>query len=114
MKPPHNLKVTNEQIMEAVEQYGSARAAAKALGVNKKTVLLRVKNHALPVTLPKKSERFEPPPKPYEVASLPEDDIPIEQLVELRKRQFRHKREYEEASKLIFLLILFLFFRRST
>jgi hypothetical protein len=101
MKPPHNLKVTNEQIMEAVAQYGSARAAAKALGVNKKTVLLRVRNHSLPVTIPKKSERFEPLSKPYEVASLPEDDIPIEQLVELRKRQFRHKRDYEEASKLI-------------
>jgi len=32
---------------------------------------------------------------------LPSEDVPIEELIAHRKRQFAHKREHEEASKLI-------------
>ena len=78
-----------------MDSHQSARAAAKSLGVNKTTILNRLKANNIPYDFKAPSK------KPYQVASLPEDDIPIEQLVELRKKQFKHKREHEEASKLI-------------
>jgi hypothetical protein len=37
----------------------------------------------------------------YEFTALPDDDVPIEELIAQRKRKFQHKREHEEASKLI-------------
>jgi hypothetical protein len=37
----------------------------------------------------------------YEFTPLPDDDVPIEELIAQRKRKFQHKREHEEASKLI-------------
>jgi hypothetical protein len=37
----------------------------------------------------------------FEFTPLPNDDVPIEELIEQRKRKFLHKREHEEASKLI-------------
>lgn len=41
-----------------------------------------------------------PEPKPFEVGEVPEE-IDIGELVERRKKQFRRKAEYEEATKLI-------------
>jgi hypothetical protein len=37
----------------------------------------------------------------YEFTALPDDDVPIEELIAQRKRKFQHKREHEESSKLI-------------
>jgi hypothetical protein len=37
----------------------------------------------------------------FTAVDIPDDDIPIEELVEHRKKQFRHKQRYEEAVKLI-------------
>jgi len=37
----------------------------------------------------------------YEFTPLPDDDVPIEELIAQRKRKFQHKREHEESSKLI-------------
>jgi hypothetical protein len=37
----------------------------------------------------------------YSFTPLPESDVPIEELIAHRKRQFVHKRDHEEASKLI-------------
>lgn len=39
--------------------------------------------------------------KPVIVNELPEDDLPVEEIIELRKREFEHKQAYEEASRLI-------------
>ena len=93
MSSHHDPKIDPSQIIKAfVEHNRSVKATAKVLKINRNTVkkwVLRIDETALNA-----------PTKPYEIAPLPEDDIPIEQLVELRKRQFRHKKEYEEASKL--------------
>ncbi len=48
----------------------------------------------------------EPSPEPKEkseftVVALPQDDLDIEDLVELRIKQFGKRKEYEEAAKLI-------------
>ena len=86
-------KVTLDQIIQEYESCGrSFRRAAINLGVNKDVVRKRLQAYWL------KQGDAE---KPYEISPLPEDDISIEQLVEMRKRQFKHKRDYEEASKLI-------------
>lgn len=95
MKVSPNQKVSIEQIVDAMEIHQSARAAAKALGVNKTTIINRLKANTINRNFQNANA------KPYQVADIPEDDIPIEQLVELRKKQFQHKREHEEASKLI-------------
>lgn len=38
---------------------------------------------------------------PVVVSELPEDDLPIEEIIELRKKEFEHKQAYEEAARLI-------------
>jgi hypothetical protein len=63
------------------------RATARRLSVSTTTVKLHVDKM--------EAER------PFEFTPLPRDDLPIEELVAHRKRQFQHKREHEEASKLI-------------
>lgn len=35
------------------------------------------------------------------VSELPEDDLPVEEIIEMRKREFEHKQAYEEAARLI-------------
>lgn len=88
-------KVSIEQILDAFERFGSCRKAAQFLDVNAAGMQRRLNAY----WAKQKEEKQKPPA--YEVAPLPEDDIPIEELVEMRKRQFQHKRAYEEASKLI-------------
>ena len=87
-------KVSIEQILDAFERFGSCRKAAQFLNVNAAGMQRRLNAYWA-------KNKEEPKEKHYEIAPLPEDDIPIEQLIEHRKRQFQHKRNHEEASKLI-------------
>lgn len=103
------LKVTDEQVIKALEDANGIRAvAARALGIQTRSLQFRidaikVRGGKVPESsyngYPKGGEtRVE---KEFEFTPLPEDDIPIEELIQLRKRKFQHKREHEEASKLI-------------
>lgn len=75
------------EAQEAVAKYGSITEAAKALGLPRATLDSRLKR------VEKREE--------YEFTPLPDPDVPIDELIAHRKRQFERKREHEEASKLI-------------
>ena len=101
-------KATDDEILKAVQDANGIRAVAAAkLGLNERSLLMRLKKMtAKGYTIPKSTYRSnsvkQPVEKPgYSFTPLPDDDVPIEQLIEHRKRQFTHKRDHEEASKLI-------------
>lgn len=97
--------VSDEQLIACLRKHKGIRMdAAKELGITPRSVIERasilmangVKGLETTYNVPKKAGD-----KEFEFTPLPEDDISIEELVKHRKRQFAHKREYEEASKLI-------------
>jgi hypothetical protein len=98
-------KATDDQILKAVQDAKGIRSAAAAkLGMADRTLLARLKKmktkgYAVPRSTYQPGEPVEN--ADYSFTPLPEDDVSIEELVEQRKRKFAHKREYEEASKLI-------------
>jgi hypothetical protein len=86
-------RVTDEELLAALERHnGNRTAAAAAIGYNVRTFLSRLSNI--------KNKRDVDTPE-YSFTPLPLDDVPIEDLIEHRKRQFANKRNHEEASKLI-------------
>lgn len=88
--------ISDSQLLDAVaESSGMVREAARTLGVHHSTISKRL------ARMKKRNAHESNEQKPFHIEPLPDDDIPVEQLVEMRKRQFRHKREHEEASKLI-------------
>lgn len=97
-------KVTDDQIMAELRRTDGHRAqAARNLGLSERALLARLQRlrrngEDIPKGFvepgPNKKDEFVSP-------SLPDDDIPVEQLIEHMKRRFERKREYEEASKLI-------------
>ena len=104
-------KCTDEEVLEALRQTDGVRAkAASLLGISPRGVVdrvqsLRAKGREVPESTyhpgNAAKERFDKKPEEFTFTPLPEDDISVEDLVAIRKRQFAHKREYEEASKLI-------------
>jgi hypothetical protein len=101
-----NQKVSDEQIIAALEQCeGQRAAAARLLKIAVRSLQFRIDNlKARGVTIPSSSYRgksLEQARSEFEFTPIPDDDVPIEELVALRKRKFMHKREHEEASKLI-------------
>ena len=97
-------KVTDDQIMAELRRTDGHRAqAARNLGLSERALLARLQRlrrngEDIPKGFvepgPNKKDEFVSP-------TLPDDDIPVEQLIEHMKRRFERKREYEEASKLI-------------
>ncbi len=86
-------RVTDEELLAALERHnGKPTAAPAAIGYNVRTFLSRLANI--------KNKRDVDTPE-YSFTPLPLDDVPIEDLIEHRKRQFANKRNHEEASKLI-------------
>lgn len=81
-----------KQTLAAYEQAGSEAGAAKLLGISRTTYQSRLRIARL--------RGFTDPPK-VEIASVPDDDISIDDLVAHRKKQFERKREHEEFTKLI-------------
>ena len=95
-------KATDDQVLAALTKHNGLRGkAAVELGLNERVLLnriVRMKNKGIAVP---DSSYLRPAEKKFEFTPLPEDDVPIEELIEQRKRKFAHKREHEEASKLI-------------
>jgi hypothetical protein len=88
--------ISDSQLLDAVaESSGMVREAARTLGVHHSTISKRL------ARMKKRNAQESNEQKPFYIEPLPDDDIPVEQLVEMRKRQFRHKQEHEEASRLI-------------
>ena len=104
-------KITDEQILGALAKSNGVRVvAAQSLGVSTRTILERLASmRGKGVDVPESTynpgyrskEHFDAKPVEFTFTPLPSDDISVEDLVAHRKRQFAHKREHEEASKLI-------------
>jgi len=99
-------KATEEQILETLRKHNGIRSAAAAeLGLNERTLLIRLKKmRGKGAVIPPSTYqpgRQTPAAKEFEFTPLPDDDVSIDELIEQRKRKFAHKREHEEASKLI-------------
>jgi len=99
-------KASDDQILKALQEANGIRAVVAAkFKMNERTLLLRIKKmkdkgYAIP------DSTYQPGRQvidkgDYEFTPLPDDDVPIEELIAQRKRKFQHKREHEEASKLI-------------
>lgn len=80
--------------MDAVAVHGNKVAAANAAGVPRGTFDHRYREAVRQGYVAGKANEFEFTP-------LPESDVPIDELIAHRKRQFERKREHEEASRLI-------------
>lgn len=99
-------KATDDQIIKTLQKHNGVRSAAAAeLGLHERTLLQRLKRmkqngHLIPESTYQPGKQT-PAAREFEFTPLPDDDVPIEELIEQRKRKFAHKREHEEASKLI-------------
>jgi len=99
-------KATDDEILEALQEANGIRAVvAEKYGMNERTLMFRLKKmkskgYIIPASTYHPGRPIEAKPT-FEFTPLPDDDIPIEQLIEHRKRQFQHKQAHEEASKLI-------------
>jgi hypothetical protein len=99
-------KATDEQIIESLRRHKGVRAnAANELGLNTRTMLKRLarmekSGYEIPRSTYQPGRQI-PNDEAFEFTPIPDDDIPIEELVEQRKRKFQHKRLHEESSKLV-------------
>jgi hypothetical protein len=99
-------KATDDQILEALQEANGIRAkVALKFGMNERSLLMRLKKMKEKGYIVPEST-YQPGRQvvdkgDYEFTPLPDDDVPIEELIAQRKRKFQHKREHEEASKLI-------------
>lgn len=101
-------KATDDQILKALQDANGIRAvAANKLDLNERSLMMRIKKmrakgYIIPESTYQQGAVKQDVDKPgFSFTPLPDDDIPIEELIEQRKRKFQHKREHEEASKLI-------------
>lgn len=95
-------KATDEQILQALQDSKGIRSvAAQKIGVNVRTLLNRIQDmQGKGISVPGSTYQHTPNTvrDEFEFTPLPDDDVPIEELIEQRKRKFLHKREHEEAS----------------
>jgi hypothetical protein len=99
-------KATDDQILAALQEANGIRAkVAIKFGLNERSLLMRLKKmKEKGYTIP--DSTYQPGQQiidkgDYEFTPIPDDDVPIEELIAQRKRKFQHKREHEESSKLI-------------
>jgi hypothetical protein len=99
-------KASDDQILKALQEANGIRAIVAAkFKMNERTLQMRLKKmkdkgYVIP------DSTYQPGRQvvdkgDYEFTPLPDDDVPIEELIAQRKRKFQHKREHEESSKLI-------------
>ena len=101
-------KATDDQILKALQDANGIRSVvANKLGLNERSLQMRIKKmkakgYIVPESTYQQGAVKQDVEKPgFSFTPLPDDDVPIEELIEQRKRKFAHKREHEEASKLI-------------
>ena len=99
-------KASDDQILKALQEANGIRALVAAkFKMNERTLLMRLKRmkdkgYIIPESTYQPGRQVVDKGD-YEFTPLPDDDVPIEELIAQRKRKFQHKREHEEASKLI-------------
>jgi hypothetical protein len=99
-------KASDDQILKALQEANGIRAIVAAkFKMNERTLQMRLKKmkdkgYIIPESTYQPGRQVVDKGD-YEFTALPDDDVPIEELIAQRKRKFQHKREHEEASKLI-------------
>jgi hypothetical protein len=99
-------KASDDQILKALQEANGIRALVAAkFKMNERTLQMRLKKmkdkgYIIPESTYQPGRQVVDKGD-YEFTPLPDDDVPIEELIAQRKRKFQHKREHEEASKLI-------------
>jgi hypothetical protein len=87
------------ETLELYKMHGSVYRAALAAKVPQAT--FRARLDRAKATFKDRLTGEEEPKEEFTVMALPDDDLDIDELVELRIKQFGKKREYQEATKLI-------------
>jgi hypothetical protein len=99
-------KASDDQILKSLQEANGIRALVAAkFKMNERTLQMRLKKmkdkgYIIPESTYQPGRQVVDKGD-YEFTPLPDDDVPIEELIAQRKRKFQHKREHEEASKLI-------------
>lgn len=93
-------KGLSEEIMrealDAVGRYGAVKTAGDALGIPRTTFETRVKiARAWEAKHNRKAGS-----KPFEIASLPDDDVGTDELIDWLKKRHEKKRQHKQAAKL--------------
>lgn len=104
MHPQFEAKVRT--ILERYSQLQASNIAdaARQLGMPRRTLSNYV-NEYFPRMgfIPEPKIAYTPPivTEYHSIPEMPDDDLPVEEIIKMRKREFEQKRAYEEASKLI-------------
>lgn len=117
-------KVTEAEVKRILERYSpltnlTVSEAARKLGMSSSTLKrylteladkfgLEVPTPQNPLTYSMSRGRAMRPAiihETHEIPSMPDDDLPVEEVIEVRKREFAQKKAHEEATKLIPVVI---------
>jgi hypothetical protein len=101
-------RVTNEELLATYKQYdGSTTRIAETLGISTRNVSIRLRGLGIPPLTgehggaPKKDALRPAAKGEFTVATLPNDDIDIDELVEHRIKAFNKKLAHADATKAI-------------
>ena len=81
-----------QEALDAFERIGNKNKAANHLGLNRDTFRYRLEQA--------EKRQLSPRDLPFEAAEVPDDDLPIPELIAYRKRQFERKQAHRQAVKL--------------
>ena len=105
-----NRKFSDEELLATLDRNNFVRSStALELGISVRNLLMHISRiKAAGVKIPDTSypvgthtRYFEDTKKQYEIKPLPDEDVSVEELVQIRKRQFEAKKNHEESAKLI-------------
>lgn len=91
------MTIKDEELKQTVElykKYGSQAAAADAAGIPRTTFFHRLQKATVKGFL-----TVEAPTKAYERVTVPEDDIPVEDIVEQLHTRFKKRKEHVDAKE---------------
>jgi hypothetical protein len=95
-------KATDAELLASHNQHsGSTVKIAREFDMSVRAVATRLRRLGVPPLTEDRQTREPMPAREFTVPELPDDDIPIEDLVEHRIRQFERKRARHDAAKLI-------------
>ena len=101
--------ITEAQTRKVIDKFSRfadlpISAAARKMGIPSETLRTYVKVHAPKFGIEVPGGRAMQPAiisETHEIPELPDDDLPVEEIIEMRKREFEQKRTYEEATRVI-------------
>lgn len=88
-----------QEALDAFTQYGTQNEAAKMLRIPRTTFQTRLQTAMVNGHIP--GSQPESKPAEFSIAPLPQPDLPIDQLIDHRIRQFARKQAFEDSRRLI-------------